>query len=59
MFRAYVSVSSKPDHPPGQIPRAIFLMGEFPPPGQKQLQNPHPHAYKNEPKPHPWGHFPQ
>ena len=43
--------------PPGQNPRAIFLMGEFPTPGQKGVQNPHPRAYKNELKPHPGGIF--
>ena len=36
-----------------------FSMGEFPPPGKKKVQNPDPRAYKNEIKPHPWGHFPQ
>ena len=35
-----VSVNSKPDHPPGQNPWAIFLMGEFPIPGKKKIQNP-------------------
>ena len=36
---AYVSVNSKPDHPP---PGAIFLMGEFPtPPDKKKVQNPY------------------
>ena len=40
-FRAYVSVNSKPDHPPGQ----------------KEFKIPNPRAYKNEPKPHPWGIF--
>ena len=33
----YVSVNSKPEHP---LPRAIFLMGEFPTPGQKKSSNP-------------------
>ena len=39
------------------IPRAIFLMGEFPTPGQKRVQNPHLRAYKNELKPHPPAFF--
>ena len=55
----YVSVSSKPDHPSRQNPRTIFLIGEFPTPGQNRVQNPHPRAYKNELKPHSRGHFPQ
>ena len=38
-------------------PRVIFLMGEFPTPGKKGVQNPTPRAYKNELKPHPWGIF--
>ena len=48
-----VSNNSKPDHPP----RAIFLWANSPPPGKKGVQNPHPRAYNNELKPHPWGIF--
>ena len=39
--------------PPRAKPLGKFLMGEFPTPGQKGVQNPHPRAYKNELKPHP------
>ena len=35
----YVSVNSKPDHPPGQNPRTIFLIGgEFPTPGKNEFK---------------------
>ena len=34
-------------------PRAIFLMGEFPTPGQTEVQNPDARAYKNELNPTP------
>ena len=44
--------------PPGQNPRAIFLMGEFPTPGKKRSSKPPPpRAYENELKPHPRGIF--
>ena len=52
-----VSVNSKPDHPPGQNPQAIFWWANSPPPGQERSSKPHPQAYKNELKPHPWGIF--
>ena len=57
----YVSVNSKPDHPPsGKTLQAIFLMGEFPTPwAKKEFKTPTPRAYKNELKPHLRGHFPQ
>ena len=50
----YVSVNSKPDHPP----RAIFLMGEFPTPrAKKEFKTPTPRAYQNDLKPHPRAFF--
>ena len=50
----YVSVSSKPDHPPW----AIFVMGEFPTlRAKKEFETSTPRAYKNELKPHPRGIF--
>ena len=54
---SYVSVNSKPDHPPRQNPLAIFWWANSPPPGKKGVQNPHPQAYKSELKPHPQGIF--
>ena len=44
--------------PPGQNPRAIFLMGEFPTPREKkEFKTPTPRTYENELKPHPRGIF--
>ena len=41
-------------------PQAIFFDGRIPHPwGKKRVQNPHPRAYENEQKLHPWVHFPQ
>ena len=49
----YVSVNSKPDHPPGN-----FFDGRIPPPrAKKELKTPTPRAYKNELNPHPRGIF--
>ena len=36
---SYVSVNSKHDHSP---PKGTFLMGKFPTPGEKKVQNPDP-----------------
>ena len=56
LTRIIYQSDSKPDHQrPGQKPGAIFLMGEFPTPWAKRVQNPHPRAYKNELKPDPGG----
>ena len=42
---------------PSPPPPAIFLMGEFPTPRAKRVQNPHPRAYRNELNPTPGGIF--
>ena len=55
----YVSVNSKPDHPPGKTPRQFFDRRIPHPPGKKEFKTPTPLAYKNELKPHFWGNFPQ
>ena len=54
----YVSINSKPDHPPRQNSWAIFLMGEFPTPGQKEFKPPSPGPIKRAKTPPP-GQFPQ
>ena len=44
-----VSVNSKPDHPPLAKPLGNFFVGRIPHPwAKKQIQNPHPRAYKNK-----------
>ena len=48
----YVSVNSKPDHPPRVKPLGNFFDGRIPtPPGQERVQNLTPRAYKNDPTP--------
>ena len=47
--RCYVSVNSKPDHPPGQTP-GNFLKGRIPTPGQKESAKPQPLGQKNRAK---------
>ena len=51
MYQSIPSLTIPP--PPGQNPRAIFLMANSPPLGQKWSSKPLPQAYKNELKPHP------
>ena len=53
----YVSVNSKPEHPPRGKTPGNFLISEFPTPHAKESLTPR--AYKNELKPHTRGHFPQ
>ena len=57
MYQSIPSLTISPLPPLSKTPGAIFLMGEFPTPGKKGVQNPTPRAYKNELKPHPWGIF--
>ena len=53
IFNFYVSVNSKPDHPPGNI-----FDGRIPhPPGKKEFKTPTSRAYENELKSHPGAFF--
>ena len=55
--KSYVSINSKPDHPPGKTP-GQFFDGRIPTPGQKQLKNPtSPEPIKTSKNPTPRGIF--
>ena len=45
--------------PPPRAKPGQFFDGQIPHPRAKRVQNPHLRAYKNELKPHHWGHFPR
>ena len=56
--RLYVSVNSKPDHPPRAKSPGNFFDGRIPHPrAKKEFKTPTPRAYNNELKPHPRAFF--